>query len=404
MTGPTAGSHQPFNAASHGKWFTIAHYVWFVCALVVAMVLFGALPGYYPHFAQAIHSDPYSLGLFNRPFQALVGMSDLVGGFMSFGLALLLFWRKPNDRMALFVSFFLLLTAPPSGISLDYFLTTYFGAPSVYLLAQDLQTPLWVLMMCIFPDGRFVPRWTRWLIPVAILFSLPVLAGKWMDISRAVVILAFILVTYAQVYRYRQFSSNTERNQTKLVVYGFVVSIALSLTASLIYKQFSPPLFNVLPLALAAAILSSHLWDIDLIIRRTLVYGALTLTLALVYFVSVLLLQNLFETLTGQGRSPVVIVISTLFIAALFNPLRRRIQNDLDRRFFRKKYDAEQTLAAFAASLRQEVDLEQISQRLLAVTAESMQPERASLWLLGSRRLVLNDHSQRNYSGKMGHE
>jgi hypothetical protein len=334
-----------------GRGGALARYAWYACAFIVAIVLFGALPGYYSHYAQATRSDPYGLGQFNLPFQVLVGLSDLASGFISFALAALLFWRKPNDRMALFASFFFLITAVASGYALDYFLTAYFGAPSTYQLGSNLQTPLWILLLCIFPDGRFVPRWTRWLFLVSIPISFSLLAGgEWQIIFIVVTFSLFILVTYAQVYRYRRVSSYVERRQTKWVVFGLLVSMGLSLIASIIYKKPSPPLLNIIPFALTIAILRSHLWDIDLLINRTLVYVPLTGIIAGIFAASITLSQRFFIALTGQS-SDAATGIATLLTVAAFDPLKTRLQALVDKRF-KEAPDPAKKLKAFEEQVR----------------------------------------------------
>jgi hypothetical protein len=139
-------------------------------------------------------------------------------------------------------------------------------------------------------------------------------------------------------------------------------------------------LMLLLPISLAIAILRYRLFDIDIIIRRTLQYSVLSGLLALTYFGLVVVLQSLFSTISNQ-QSPIVVVLSTLAIAALFNPVRRRVQDAIDRRFYRKKYDAAKVIADFAATCRDETDLDKLTARLVEVVQETMQPTQVSLWL-----------------------
>jgi hypothetical protein len=147
-----------------------------------------------------------------------------------------------------------------------------------------------------------------------------------------------------------------------------------------VFAVLSLPLVSAIPTATGIAIFKYRLYDIDRIVNRTLVYGALTASLILVYLGGVISLQYAFRALAG-GNSQLAVVTSTLAIAALFNPLKRRIQAFIDRRFYRKRYDAAKTLAGFSARLRDEVDLKALTDDLVGVVRETMQPAHVSLWL-----------------------
>jgi hypothetical protein len=148
-----------------------------------------------------------------------------------------------------------------------------------------------------------------------------------------------------------------------------------------------------LPIAIGIAVLKYRLYNIDRIINRTLVYGALTAMLLAVYVADIVLLQRIFILLTGE-RSTLAVVASTLMIAALFNPLRRRIQGFIDRRFYRSKYDARKTLETFSAKLRDETDLDALSDDLVGVVRDTMQPAHVSLWLRPRRLRRASRHTK----------
>jgi hypothetical protein len=213
----------------------------------------------------------------------------------------------------------------------------------------------------------------------------------WRALLYAVSPLLFVAVALSVLARLRR-AVGVERQQIKWLAYAAAI-FAVSIILNVITATIDPPrwaelanlvIFSVagatLPIAIGIAILRYRLYDIDVIINRTLVYGSLTAMLAAVYLGSVVVLQYALRTLTGEG-SQLAVVASTLAIAALFNPLRRRVQALVDRRFYRSKYDAAKTLDAFSAKLRAETDLETLNSELVGVVRKTVQPAHTSLWL-----------------------
>jgi hypothetical protein len=265
-----------------------------------------------------------------------------------------------------------------------------------------------LLYLFLFPNGKAAPRRAAWLVGAIVIYHFFIQAGTVIayvapDLAIRLnlpnwgkpayvwpVLLNFVIILACQVYRFRRVSTPIERQQTKWFLLGFGLIVALiPVTVFLdstgrggfLSDVTEVALWMPLYFGLAIAILRYRLWDLDVVIRKTLVYTALTALLALVYFGGVVLLQRLFGALTGVQQSPLAVVVSTLAIAALFTPLRRRIQDVIDRRFFRKKYDAQRVLAQFAQTARDETDLDALTGELARVVQETLQPEGVSVWL-----------------------
>src|SRR6266516_761326 len=259
-----------------------------------------------------------------------------------------------------------------------------------------------LLFFYLFPDGRFVPRWTLAIVLVYALLNIPesfipTAPNGTISVLLGLPLLAAVvgIGLFSQVYRYKRVSNAVQRQQTKWVVYGVVAAVILFTGIVSLGPVFftRPALFPALfahtaiagielliPLSIGFSVLRYRLYDIDVLINRTLVYGILTVLLALVYFGLVFASQNLLGGIIHSNNG-VTIVISTLAVAALFQPLRARTQRVIDRRFYRRKYDAARTLADFSAALRSEVDLNTLCDHLLEVVQETMLPAHISLWV-----------------------
>jgi hypothetical protein len=288
-------------------------------------------------------------------------------------------------------------------------------------LMQSSAVAAVLFLILLFPTGRLlssrwrVVAWTAGLAIVASLVSLALQPGPMRDFRPSrnpfgiegaaailkpveaaggvVLLLCFVAAIVSLVLRFYR-SRGEERLQLKWFAYAAVLGFLAILFGSVLVPaslddRFGTLVWTVAPLGLpisaGIAILRYRLYDIDVLINRTLVYGALTATLALVYFGGIISLQYGFRALTGQ-ETQLAVVASTLAIAALFQPLRGHIQAFIDRRFYRRKYDATRVLGAFSARLRNETDLDSLSDDLLEVLRETVQPAHVSLWLRPPRR------------------
>jgi hypothetical protein len=296
----------------------------------------------------------------------------------------LILWRDNSTAGGLAISLALLVIPITMVSDSDNLYASYPALLVPSILLQSLGSVFLLFFLYLFPNGRLYPRWAIFpllgTLTVFVVADLVEFFGIRITTAQSPLFLGLIPLVFLgfllQVLRYRRNSSPVERQQTKWALLGFFGLMLGFPLWGLFFGGLleTPPgearilavlggwllimLLSVsLPITLAIAILRYRLWDIDLIIRKTLIYAALTVSLVLIYFGVVTLLQNLLTNLTGQ-QSPVIIVLSTLLIAALFNPLRRRIQNFIDRRFYRQKYDAEKALAAFGRTVREEVDLQ----------------------------------------------
>ena len=373
-------------------------------------------------------------------WRADVGVGGLVGGafFLAFPLVgALIASKRPKNAVGWLCLAVGVLWAL-SGV-FDYY--GYYGAATpgsvpFPVVMAGISDWIWVpavgllgtYVLLLFPGGRLPSRRWRplaWLSGAVILLlslgvmlapgSLDNLGGvrnpfgiegaDWLTAGAYVLLpllpLCMLASALSLVLRYRR-SGGEERQQIKWIAFAasvVVVVYAIAMIASFVFPAESWTTagsvwwlnlltyavlssFTLVPIAVGIAILKYRLYEIDLLINRALVYGSLTATLVAIYFVGVATTQAIFRSLTGQSEQPqLAVVVSTLAIAALFNPLRRRIQSFIDRRFYRSKYDARKTLEAFSSKLRDETDLDSLNDELVSVVRETMQPAQVSVWL-----------------------
>jgi hypothetical protein len=417
-----AAVKEPTDARLSGQRLTHARVAW--CALALALVVpFSILlPGFYGQLSTVCDGPRCALvqpasdsahqlraiGLTVGGYAAITMGSVLLTALICGAVAGVIVWRRSDDWMALTIA----LAQVAVGTTLvDYAGETRPTGPRLLALAASVLAIALVLLAGLrFPTGRFTPRWTCWVLlgwlAAGATFMGASLGGAPPPFvpQTALTLVVFAVMGWSILARYGRLTNPVQRAQVRWVVFGAGITIGLELALvgpallapalsrhGSLYWLAVGPLFG-LPLicfavCLGVAILRFHLYDIDILINRALVYGTLTAFLAIVYGLAVSVLQLGVTAVTGQGNpQPLVITVSTLGIAALFQPLRRRVQSAIDRRFFRRKYDAARTLETFGETLRAELNLEDLNARLLAAVEETMEPASISLWLRSKER------------------
>jgi hypothetical protein len=402
----------------NGPALPVTQTAWLVVTVAVIVLLMIGLPALYGQLSTICDTADVICEELGRPtaeqarqlmaagqtlerYAAFIVFAEVLMLAIWIGTGIVIFLLRRNDWMAMLVSLMLIVFSSATFISGAFSAAAFeYSILSVPIaLLSILGELLIAAFFLLFPNGRPIPRRLWWIVPfrgiAAALDYIPAYTSLPASelLSTILLLPVVILFVGVQVYRYRRHSTERERYQTRWVVFGVVVGLGSFVVVALVTMvtgfwqsiwsilawTFMNLIATIIPVTFAIAILRANLWDIDVVIRRTTVYALLTALLALVYFGSVVVLQRLLSPITGESTAAVV--LSTLFIAALFLPLRRRVQDVIDRRFYRRKYDAEKVLNQFAATVRDETDLDELTAELVRVIQETMQPEHVSVWL-----------------------
>lgn len=392
----------------------IVRVVWMALAILTLIVFIASMSVHFRYIAPLVEFK------FLAVYEIVLTIIQVLVFFLT---AVAIFWHKSDDLMAVFVSIALLMFGVAIVPTLDMLMMTQSAWRWLALIVRYLGMGLILIVFYTFPDGQFVPRWTRtlsfiwvgWLLawslfptvefdpnnlalPLRFLaFLIPLDAGDFRTILYYTRVFSLSLVLlgwfgsgiFAQIYRYTHVSSPVQRQQTKWVVFGLTAAVIgyfgsrllLAVIPSfhqlgtsrfiyhLVVKPLSMFLLLLAPLTISISILRRRLWDIDPIIKSTLVYTALTGGVAVVYLGGVFVFQKTFRAITGQ-QSDGAIVIATLIATALVRPLHRRLQDSIDRRFYRERVDFGRTITNFAREVRTIIDLPELLRVLVSRTTD----------------------------------
>jgi signal transduction histidine kinase len=351
---------------------------WVILAIISVIILIASIPGYIILLearAKLIEASVVPSAWIDALKISII-VASIAAASLSLFLAWVIFSQKSNERMPVYLSFFLVLYGIAIPLEAIYPFWPILSTIEFGLIIASLTGPAFVALFVLFPDGQFIPSWTRWLIPVSISIvpvsyylessSFSVINQPFFWVGATIAIGSLILVLYAQIYRYRNVSNPTERQQTKWVIYGISLWFLVMAVGSVPYAQVQqlPPgapipwwqllnemiyliSFSFLPISLTIAVLRYRLFDIDIIINRTLVYGILTITTMGIYIFIVGYLGSLFQVINQS----VFAFLATGLVALIFQPLRERLQRGVNRLMFGDRDDPLAVLSSLSKRL-----------------------------------------------------
>ncbi len=387
-------------AAARVGWVLVV--VWILASFVRSLP--GQLSAFQHPSSRSTELAPEAVAALQRVGVSLDVYAWVAVGFGSLivlvatALAVLLFLRRGDDWLVWLASLLFpaycfqsigpseWFTAPPSGSPLDVAATV--------LIATVTFSIIYAVFM-LFPSGRFVPRWSWALLLACVVWIAAITAEPTLVVLFVGYPLFLGAAVACQVYRYRRISTPVQCLQTRWAVFGLITALLANQvfwigSGTPLGKTIFPPLAYLalygsvllIPVTFFIAVQRHRLYEIDVLVRRTLIYGTLTAVLAALYYAVVLGAQAVARGMAGDvGQQPIVIVATTPLIAVLFAPLHQRIQVLIDRTFYRSRYDVARTLTAFGAMMRMETDLEEQCDHLVGVIHETMRPAHVTLWL-----------------------